>query len=44
MADDEKVYRSAVDGKYVTEEYAKAHPDTTYAVTREDDEAEDEDQ
>lgn len=28
------VYRSAITGRFVSEEYAKAHPDTTVKETR----------
>ena len=35
-------YRDAVSGEYVTEEYAREHPDTTVAETEQDeDETED---
>lgn len=30
---DRKVYRDAVTGEYVTEEYAAEHPDTTVSET-----------
>lgn len=41
MADKHKVYRSADTGEYVTEEFAKANPTTTYATTEEHDHADD---
>lgn len=27
------VYKSSIDGEFVTEEYAREHPDTTFAET-----------
>jgi hypothetical protein len=37
---DEVRYRDATTGEYVTEEYAKEHPDTTVAETERDEEDE----
>lgn len=33
MAEKRKVYKSAETGEFVSEEYAEANPDTTYATT-----------
>lgn len=33
MAEKRKVYKSAVTGEFVSEEYAEANPDTTFATT-----------